>query len=133
MSKGKSASAKMADNRPAELKRLDNSSQWAMRIQDIKPGDSIGYKQLSLDGKSKNVEWNFHREGGLDFKAVPYSDLTITDIKVTNKTVKVTGTFDNVVNKRTGTGHKAGEDLIRVTKTFKVGDIVMKRKPNNGR
>ena len=118
------------DNRPPELKALDNSSQWAMSIKDIKVGDEID-ADVRYNGVKKRVSWTFHPEGYDTFKSEPMSDIKVTDIKVTSKTVKVTGLFDTIVNARRGSGQKKGEKTIKVTKTFKVSDIVMKRKPES--
>lgn len=110
---------------------LSSSKQflYAQRASDIKAGDTLQDLFFDAEGGPKgHVSWTFHPEGlGDTFKGFSYSDIKITEVKVTGKQVKVTGLYDKAVGKAHPTADDFGKDFIKVTKTFKPNEIVRKR------
>ena len=99
-----------------------------IRAEDIKAGDTITDKIFDQNGENgKRKSWTFHPEGAEKFTEVPYSDLKVTDVKVTDKSVKVTALFDKAVTKPNPKPEDYGKDFIKVTKTFKKGEITQRR------
>lgn len=115
---------------PALVKASAPGQLDGIRVQDLKVGDTITDRVFDDNGNGKRNKWTFHPEGQATFTEIPYSDLKITDVKVTPKTVKVTALFDKAVTKSRPQPSDFGKDFIEVTKTFKVGDITQKRIKN---
>ena len=114
----------------ALLDKYSNKYLQALRVQDIKPGDSMYDDMISDGGSKKTITWTFHPEGYETYKGYSMSDIKITDVKVTAKTVKVTGLFDKANLKEHPKKEDYGKDTIKVTHTFKIDDIAFKRKKN---
>ena len=109
------------------LDKHSNDYQKALRASDISVGDNID-ADLRINGIAKRAMWTFHPEGAETFKAYPYSDIKVTNVKVSKNTVKVTGLWDKALTKTNPSKSDYGKDFIEVTKTFKASDIVKKRK-----
>ena len=122
-----------AEKEKKYLESMSNYSQTAMRATDIKPGDTIDADYRDENGKKVWRQWTYYPEGYDSFKANPMSDIKITSVKVTGKQVKVEGLFDKGVTKRNPKPEDYGKDFIKVKRTFKKDDIILKRIPKDQR
>ena len=112
----------------AKLEKFSNNAFKATYASDIKPGDEITDKIINEStGNTAHKMWTFHPEGYDTFQGYPY-DVTVTSVKVSGKTTKVTAVFDKAMIKRNPQPSDWGKDLMTVTKTFKNNDILQKRK-----
>ena len=110
------------------LAKYSNEVFKATYASDIKPGDKITDRVINENtGKGEHKMWTYHPEGNETFKGYPY-DVTVQSVKVSGKTTKITALFDMAMVKTNPKESDWGKNFMVVTKTFKNGDILQKRK-----
>lgn len=98
------------------LAKFSNEQLKATRANDIKVGDFLNGKAVNSSDEMARAQWNKDLGEGIKIKEAVYNDIKVTEVKVGSKTTKISGEYTN-----------RGR-IITVSKTFKNGDILQKRR-----
>lgn len=91
---------------------------------DLKVGDVISYKVFDPESqKEKATEWTKTKVEGIGtWKSKLYQSIIVENIKVGEKTTKITGLVDQGDFDRLGRNY--GKSYLRYTKVFKNNDMI---------
>lgn len=118
MGRGASKAGRSSGAKQNPLAKYENMSESPAYVTDIKVGDTLSGRVVNEStGQNERSKWTMDN-GAVVMKNVEMlSDIKVTSVKVSGKTTKIVGTA-------TSSGYT-------VSKTFKNGAIVQKRKPYN--
>ena len=119
-SMGKGKGAIVGESSPWQPKK---KREGLFAVSDLKVGDVISYKVFDPESQEeKATEWTKTKVEGIGtWKSKLYQGIIVENIKVGEKTTKITGLIDNGFSRL---GRNYGKSYSRYTKVFKNNDII---------